>query len=67
MPNVTIYLPDDLAAKVREHQLPVSKVCQAALARKVRFAERDDPRADAARSYAKARRLMRSTPAPPAA
>jgi ATP-dependent Clp protease ATP-binding subunit ClpA len=36
MPKVNVYLPDDLAAAVREAQLPVSAVCQAALERAVR-------------------------------
>jgi ATP-dependent Clp protease ATP-binding subunit ClpA len=36
MPKINVYLPDDLAAAVREAQLPVSGVCQAALERAVR-------------------------------
>lgn len=40
VPNLTIYLPDDLAADVRAAELNVSRVCQVALRRKVRAAER---------------------------
>lgn len=40
MPNLTIYVPDELAAEVKLYGLPVSKVCQVALRRKVRAAER---------------------------
>jgi ATP-dependent Clp protease ATP-binding subunit ClpA len=36
MPKINVYLPDELAAAVREAQLPVSGVCQAALERAVR-------------------------------
>jgi ATP-dependent Clp protease ATP-binding subunit ClpA len=36
VPKVNIYLPDDLAAAVREAKVPVSAVCQAALERAVR-------------------------------
>jgi ATP-dependent Clp protease ATP-binding subunit ClpC len=36
MPKINVYLPDDLAAAVREAQLPVSAVCQTALERAVR-------------------------------
>jgi ATP-dependent Clp protease ATP-binding subunit ClpC len=36
MPKVNIYLPDELAAAVKETQIPVSAVCQAALERAVR-------------------------------
>jgi ATP-dependent Clp protease ATP-binding subunit ClpC len=36
MPKINVYLPDDLAAAVRDAQLPVSAVCQAALERAVR-------------------------------
>jgi ATP-dependent Clp protease ATP-binding subunit ClpA len=36
MPKINVYLPDDLAEAVREAQLPVSAVCQAALERAVR-------------------------------
>jgi ATP-dependent Clp protease ATP-binding subunit ClpA len=36
MPKVNVYLPDDLAEAVREAQLPVSGICQAALERAVR-------------------------------
>jgi ATP-dependent Clp protease ATP-binding subunit ClpA/post-segregation antitoxin (ccd killing protein) len=36
MPKINVYLPDDLAAAVRDAQIPVSAVCQAALERAVR-------------------------------
>lgn len=36
MPKVNIYLPDDLATAVREANVPVSTICQAALERAVR-------------------------------
>jgi ATP-dependent Clp protease ATP-binding subunit ClpC len=36
MPKVNVYLPDDLAAAVREAGIPVSPVCQRALAEAVR-------------------------------
>ncbi len=36
MPKLSVYLPDELAAAVREAQVPVSAVCQAALERAVR-------------------------------
>jgi ATP-dependent Clp protease ATP-binding subunit ClpA len=36
MPKVNVYLPDELAAAVKETQIPVSAVCQAALDRAVR-------------------------------
>jgi len=36
MPKVSVYVPDELAAAVREAQVPVSAVCQAALERAVR-------------------------------
>lgn len=36
MPKVNVYLPDELAAAVREAQLPVSAICQTALERAVR-------------------------------
>src|ERR1700704_2701557 len=36
MPKVNVYLPDELAAAVRDAQLPVSGICQAALERAVR-------------------------------
>jgi len=38
MPKINVYLPDGLAAAVRDAQLPVSAVCQAALERAVRDA-----------------------------
>lgn len=38
MPKINVYLPDDLAAAVREAGVPVSGVCQAALAEAVRRA-----------------------------
>lgn len=31
MPKINVYLPDDLAAEVRQRALPVSAICQAAL------------------------------------
>lgn len=40
MPNVTIYVPDELREQLRAHDINVSRVCQAALARKVRQRER---------------------------
>jgi ATP-dependent Clp protease ATP-binding subunit ClpA len=36
MPKINVYLPDELAAAVRDAQVPVSAVCQAALERAVR-------------------------------
>jgi ATP-dependent Clp protease ATP-binding subunit ClpC len=36
MPKINVYLPDELAAAVRDAQLPVSSICQAALERAVR-------------------------------
>jgi ATP-dependent Clp protease ATP-binding subunit ClpC len=39
MPKINVYLPDDLAAAVRDARLPVSGVCQAALERAVRDVE----------------------------
>ncbi len=36
MPKINVYLPDDLAAAVRDAQVPVSAVCQRALERAVR-------------------------------
>jgi ATP-dependent Clp protease ATP-binding subunit ClpC len=36
MPKINVYLPDELAASVRDAQLPVSAICQAALERAVR-------------------------------
>ncbi|HEY3096165.1 MAG TPA: Clp protease N-terminal domain-containing protein [Acidimicrobiia bacterium] len=36
MPKINVYLPDELAAAVRDAQLPVSGICQAALERAVR-------------------------------
>ena len=38
MPKINVYLPDDLAEAVRDAGIPVSAVCQAALARAVREA-----------------------------
>ena len=40
VPNVTIYLPGELAQQVRAHGVPISATCQTALARKVRIAQR---------------------------
>jgi ATP-dependent Clp protease ATP-binding subunit ClpC len=39
MPKINVYLPDDLAAAVRDARLPVSGICQAALERAVRDVE----------------------------
>jgi ATP-dependent Clp protease ATP-binding subunit ClpA len=39
MPKINIYLPDDLASAVREARIPVSAVCQRALADAVRAAD----------------------------
>ncbi len=36
MPKVNVYLPDELADAVRDAQLPISAICQAALERAVR-------------------------------
>ena len=36
MPKINVYLPDELAAAVRDAQLPVSAICQTALDRAVR-------------------------------
>jgi ATP-dependent Clp protease ATP-binding subunit ClpA len=36
MPKINVYLPDDLAAAVRDAQVPISAVCQSALERAVR-------------------------------
>ena len=36
MPKINVYLPDELAAAVRDAQIPVSGICQAALERAVR-------------------------------
>jgi ATP-dependent Clp protease ATP-binding subunit ClpC len=36
MPKINVYLPDELAAAVRDAQIPVSAVCQTALERAVR-------------------------------
>lgn len=36
MPKINVYLPDDIAEAVRDAQIPVSAVCQAALERAVR-------------------------------
>ena len=40
VPNVTIYVPRELAEQVRAHDVPISATCQTALARKVRIAQR---------------------------
>jgi ATP-dependent Clp protease ATP-binding subunit ClpC len=57
MPKINVYLPDDLAAAVRDTRLPVSAICQEALARAVRevtairaaeLASLDDATADVA-------------------
>src|SRR6478609_565778 len=36
MPKINVYLPDELAAAVKEAKLPVSAICQSALERAVR-------------------------------
>jgi ATP-dependent Clp protease ATP-binding subunit ClpC len=36
VPKINVYLPDELAAAVRDAQIPVSAICQAALERAVR-------------------------------
>jgi ATP-dependent Clp protease ATP-binding subunit ClpC len=36
MPKINVYLPDELAAAVKEAQLPISAICQAALEKAVR-------------------------------
>lgn len=50
MPKINVYLPDDLAAQVRDAGIPVSPVCQAALAEAVRQVGRARKAADAIRS-----------------
>ena len=40
MPNLTIYIPQDLADELRHRNINVSRTCQAALRRKVRLANR---------------------------
>src|SRR3954469_880978 len=35
MPKINVYLPDDLAAAVKEAELPVSAICQSALQKAV--------------------------------
>ena len=40
MPKINVYLPDDLASAVREAGIPVSPVCQKALAEAVRLVGR---------------------------
>ncbi len=39
MAKATIYLDDDLAKRVKAAKLPISRICQAALERKVKAAE----------------------------
>jgi ATP-dependent Clp protease ATP-binding subunit ClpA len=39
MPKINVYLPDDLAAAVRTARLPVSPICQQALAEALRMVE----------------------------
>jgi ATP-dependent Clp protease ATP-binding subunit ClpC len=50
MPKINVYLPDELAAAVRDAQVPVSAICQSALERAVRDVESarasDQPPAD---------------------
>lgn len=43
MARTSIYLPDSLSAKVKEHGLPFSAICQAALSEAVARAESDEP------------------------
>lgn len=43
MPNVTIYVPDDLAREIRAREIPISRTCQVALRRQVRLAQRRQP------------------------
>jgi ATP-dependent Clp protease ATP-binding subunit ClpA len=47
LPKINVYLPDDLAAAVREAQIPVSSICQSALERATRevlaLREEDSP------------------------
>lgn len=40
MPQLTIYVTKDLERAIRTHNIPLSQTCQAALARRVRLAER---------------------------
>ena len=40
VPNLTVYVPKDLADELRRADINVSRVCQAALRRKVRLAGR---------------------------
>jgi len=55
MPKINVYLPDELAAAVREAQLPVSAVCQSALERAVRDVSSvraaDEPPAEASPGF----------------
>jgi post-segregation antitoxin (ccd killing protein) len=39
MAKATIYLDDELAKRVKAAKLPISRICQAALERKVKAAE----------------------------
>lgn len=43
MPKVSVYLPDELADRVRDAKLPVSAICQAALADALRALDAADP------------------------
>lgn len=43
MPKLSVYLPDELADRVRDAKLPVSAICQAALADALRALEVADP------------------------
>lgn len=40
MPNLTIYVPRELAEQVRRHNVQISATCRVALARAVRQRER---------------------------
>src|SRR5437868_3916189 len=43
MPKLNVYLPDELAAAVKDAQVPVSAICQSALERAVRVASMGPP------------------------
>jgi len=58
MPKVNVYLPDRLAEQVKEYDISLSSVCQAALAREV---ERAELRASVADDIAAVARRLRLT------
>jgi hypothetical protein len=60
MPNLTIYVPKDLAAQLARHDVAVSRTCQNALRRKVRIAERNTPKPTG--TYADGVRFHASSP-----